>query len=321
MIKYISLLFLVFFILTDLFAYTPNNVECIAPANPGGGWDWTCRVTGRILQDLKLINGSMKVTNMPGTSGATAYAYAAVRRKKNGNLIFSASPATITAIAQGLYRFTERDVKWLGAIATDHSIIAVKTDAPWDNLTDFVRSWKKNPEDIIFGGGSASMGQDHMKALILAKAVGIDIKKVKYIPYYGGGEALTQLLGGFINVFDGDLSEVIGQIEAKKIKVLALLSDKKLKGKYSKLPLAKDFGYDAVWPVWRGFYMPIEAPSEDYKFWIEALNKVCKSELWDDIINQYSLDKFCLIGDEFNKYIENSLENLRSLIKELNLNQ
>jgi len=169
------------------------------------------------------------VTNMPGTSGATAYAYAAVRRKNDGNLIVAASPATLTAIAQGLYRFTEKDVKWLGAIATDHSVVAVKSDASWDNLTDFINYWKTNPDKIVFGGGSATMGQDHMKAVLLAEAVGVNIKKVKYVSYYGGGEALTQLLGGFINVFVGDLSEVIGQLEAKKIKILALLSEKRLR--------------------------------------------------------------------------------------------
>lgn len=319
MIKFLMSSFLVIFLSTNLFAGPPHNVECIAPANPGGGWDWTCRAVGKVLQDLGLINGSMNVVNMPGTSGATAYAYAVIRRKKDGNLIFSASPATLTAIAQGLYRFTEKDVKWLGAVATDHSIIAVKADASWDNLTDLVKSWKKNPEKIIFGGGSSLMGQDHMKAIILAKAAGIDIKKVKYVPYYGGGEALTQLLGGFINVFTGDLSEVLGQIEAKKIKVLALLSEKRLTGKYSYLPVAKEFGYNAIWPIWRGFYMPIDASIEDYKFWNKALNKMCLSERWNNLLIQYSLDKFCLIGEDFSKYIENSLATLKALVKELSL--
>jgi putative tricarboxylic transport membrane protein len=321
MLRYFIIFILILLFITDIFAGTPSNVECIAPANPGGGWDWTCRAAGKMLQDLKLIRGSMNVINMPGTSGARAYAYAAIRRKKDGNLIFSASPATLTAIAQGLYRFTEKDVKWLGAVATDHSIIAVKADAPWDNLTDLVRSWKKNPEKIIFGGGSAIMGQDHMKAIILAKAAGIDIKKVKYVPYYGGGEALTQLIGGFINVFTGDLSEVIGQIEAKKIKVLALLSEKRLNGKFSYLSVAKEFGYNAIWPIWRGFYMPPNVSIEDYKFWNDALKKMCLSDHWNNLLNQYSLDNFCLIGDAFNKYIEDSLINLRELIKELSMNE
>lgn len=311
--------FLLFLLLTNIFAGSPNNVECIAPANPGGGWDWACRAVGRVLQDLRLINGSMNVVNMPGTSGATAYAYAVIRRKKDGNLIFSASPATLTAIAQGLYRFTEKEVKWLGAVATDHSVIAVKADAPWDNLTDLVGSWEKNPEKVIFGGGSSLMGQDHMKAIIFAKAAGIDIKKVKYVPYYGGGEALTQLLGGFINVFTGDLSEVLGQIEAKKIKVLALLSEKRLNGKFSYLPVAKEFGYNAIWPIWRGFYMPNEAPIEDYKFWNNALKKMCLSDSWNNLLFQYSLDNFCIVGEDFNKYIDNSLKTLKELVKELSL--
>ena len=39
------------------FAFEPNNTECIAPANPGGGWDFTCRQVGKTLQDLDLVPG------------------------------------------------------------------------------------------------------------------------------------------------------------------------------------------------------------------------------------------------------------------------
>jgi len=57
MIKYVALLGMLFLFLNNVFATRLNNVECIAPANPGGGWDWTCRSLSRVLQELNLLMG------------------------------------------------------------------------------------------------------------------------------------------------------------------------------------------------------------------------------------------------------------------------
>ncbi|MGA0105470.1 MAG: tripartite tricarboxylate transporter substrate binding protein, partial [Pelagibacteraceae bacterium] len=56
------------------FSFDPSNTKCIAPANAGGGWDFTCRAVGKALQDQGLINGSMEVTNMAGGGGGKAFA-------------------------------------------------------------------------------------------------------------------------------------------------------------------------------------------------------------------------------------------------------
>ena len=69
------------------FAFETNNPQCIAPANPGGGWDFTCRSVGKTLQDLKLIPGSMEVTNMAGGGGGVAYAEVVNKRGSDNNLI------------------------------------------------------------------------------------------------------------------------------------------------------------------------------------------------------------------------------------------
>ena len=67
---------------TPVFAFDPGNVECIAPANPGGGWDFTCRQVGKTLYDLKLVPGPVQVTNMPGASGGVAFGYVVSKRDK-----------------------------------------------------------------------------------------------------------------------------------------------------------------------------------------------------------------------------------------------
>ncbi|MCP1362326.1 tripartite tricarboxylate transporter substrate binding protein, partial [Halomonas sp. BBD45] len=51
-----------------------GKVDCIAPSDPGGGWDFTCRSVGRILQELDMVPQAVQTINMPGATGGVAYA-------------------------------------------------------------------------------------------------------------------------------------------------------------------------------------------------------------------------------------------------------
>ncbi len=199
--------------------FTPRNPECIAPAAPGGGWDFTCRSVAQVLLELKIVNQPIKVTNLTGGGGGVAYANVVTQRNSDANLIVAASPATTVRLAQGQFsRFTERDVRWLGAVAADFGLVAVKADAPWKTLQELVAAWKADPSKIAVGGGSAVGGQDHMKVLLLGRSVGLEPRAIKYVPFDGGGQALTALLGGFIQVFAGDASELRTQLEAGTVR-------------------------------------------------------------------------------------------------------
>ena len=84
-------------------AFEPGKTECIAPANAGGGWDLTCRLIGKTMQDLKLIPGTMQVTNKAGAGGGVAFAEVVNKRNKDDNLIIAASSATTTRLAQNQF--------------------------------------------------------------------------------------------------------------------------------------------------------------------------------------------------------------------------
>ncbi|MEO8242465.1 MAG: tripartite tricarboxylate transporter substrate binding protein, partial [bacterium] len=75
-------------------AFEPAQTECIAPANAGGGWDFTCRQVGKTMQDLKLVPGTMQVTNLAGGGGGVAFAEVVSKRNDDNNLIVAASTAT-----------------------------------------------------------------------------------------------------------------------------------------------------------------------------------------------------------------------------------
>jgi putative tricarboxylic transport membrane protein len=78
-----------------------GQTECIAPSNPGGGWDAICRTTSAVLQKTGMIKATMYITNMPGGSGAVGIANVVAKRKGDTNLIVAASNALTFTMSMG----------------------------------------------------------------------------------------------------------------------------------------------------------------------------------------------------------------------------
>lgn len=294
-------------------AFTPERPECIAPADPGGGWDFTCRQAAALMQELGLFEGQMQVTNMPGGGGGVAFAHVVAQRSEDDDLVVAASPSTTLRLAQGQYESLSADkARWLGAIAADFGVIVVGKDSTHTDFESLASAWKADPGSIAIGGGSAVGGQDHMKVLLLAEAVGIPVDQVKYVPFDGGGEAMTALQGGFIDVFAGDISESLGQLEAGNIGVLAALSPERLDA-VPDVPTAKELGYDTEWVVWRGFYAPAGMSDEAYAYWIEALETLEASEQWAEKREASGLGEFVVTGEEFTTFVEDQIASFKEL--------
>ncbi len=215
--------------------FTPQNVECIAPANPGGGWDFTCRQIGRLLGEQQHVSGTVQVTNMAGGVGATAYSHVMSRRADDPNVIVATSTVGVTQIAQNRYPADIDAMRWLAMLGADVGVILVTPDSPHQSLEGLLEAVKASPDAVVFGGSSGVGGWDHLRLLLLAQAAGVpseDLGKIRWVQYEGGTDAVTQMLGGFIDVVSTDLGEIAGFVEARQIEALTVMSDEPLPGKF-----------------------------------------------------------------------------------------
>jgi putative tricarboxylic transport membrane protein len=298
-------------------AWEPKDqCECIAPANPGGGWDAVCRTTSSALQKTAILKPTMYVTNMPGGSGAVAIANVVTKRKGDPNLIVAASNALTFTIAMGRSPYTYKDVIPLAQIGAEIGGLFVKADSKYKTLADLVAALKADPKAANFCGGSAPGGLDHIKSALFAKAIGLEPTKVVYVPFQGGGEALTSLLGGHTDVAAIDVSEAAGQLEAGKIRCLGLLSEKR-STKFKDIPTTYEQGVKASFPVWRGLYMAPGAPADAVKFWSDAVQKMVTSPEWAAEREKMGWEPTYKFGEEFNKFVLEETASLQSLLKEL----
>ena len=303
------------------FAFEPSKTECVAPAAPGGGWDFTCRQVGKTLQDLKLVPGSMQVSNVAGGGGGVAYAEVVSKRNDDNELIVAASSATATRLAQGAFPGNTMDqVRWIGSVGADYGIIAVAKDSPVNTLPELMDLIKKDPTSVSVAGGSAVGGWDHLKVLIAANKSGVeDVRQVKYVAFDGGGEAVTQLLAGSVQAFTGDASEAKGFVDSGDIKVIAVLAPERLEGDFASFPTAREQGIDVIGANWRGFYAPGGMSDDAYNYWVEAVGKVYASDEWKGIMAANGLAPLDLQGDDFQAFVKESIDSITTLSKQIGI--
>ena len=326
--KYLTLLVLPLATLTTFAstasAFEPKGkVECIAPSDPGGGWDFTCRSVGNVMQELDIVPANVQTINMAGAGGGVAFAHTVSKRAGDDHLLVAASTATTTRLAQGQFPgLTADQVNWIGALGADYGIIAVAADSEIDDLNELMESLKEDPRSVKFAGGSAKGGWDHLKVLIAAQAADVEnLPRIAYLSYNNGGEALTQVIGGHVDAFTGDITEAQGFMESGDLRVLAVLSEERLPGDMADVPTAREQGIDAIGPNWRGFYMPADVSEEAEAYWTDAMDTIYESEEWQDVMAQNGLMPFHMTAGEFEAFVLNQINEIEQLSKDIGLIQ
>ncbi len=310
--------------LSAVFAITAGAVsaaECIAPANPGGGWDFTCRQIGKILYDIGQVDSPVQVTNKAGGGGGLAFAEVVNERNDDPDLIVAASQATATRLAQNAYGGATADqVRFVGAIGADPGVIVVAADSPLNSLDDLMNAIKGG-EDVSFAGGSAAGGFDHLKVLMLAKEAGIeDIRSIKYIGVDGGADAITQTIGGFTTGMTGDMSEIVGFHQSGEVKALAVLTEERVPG-FEDVPTAVEQGYETVAVNWRGLYVPKGISDERFEEWGAKLAAVAESDEWKEAMAANGLAPFTKVGGDFQSWVDGVIADTEALSREIGVIQ
>lgn len=299
-----------------------DKTECIAGAKPGGGFDVTCKMAQSALLEGKFIADPMRVTYMPGGIGAVAYNTVVAQRPADANTIIAFSGGSLLNLAQGKFgRYTEDDVRWVATIGSDYGVIVVKQDSPYKNMQDLVAALKADPTKVVFGAGGTVGSQDWMKAALTAKAAGLNHKAMRFVAFEGGGEAVTALQGGHVHVYVGDASEASEQMKAgSKIRVLAVMAEKRLEGALAHVPTMKELGYDVEWPIVRGFYVGPKVSDADYKVWVETFNRMMATPAFNKLLAERGLFRYAVTGPELNALVKRQVAGYRKLAEEFNLN-
>ncbi|WP_035883105.1 Bug family tripartite tricarboxylate transporter substrate binding protein [Cupriavidus metallidurans] len=300
-------------------AETPQP-RCIAPARPGGGYDLTCRIAKLGLDEARALPARLQIDYRPGGIGAVMFDAVVEQTPDDANTIVAFSSGALLNLASGRFsKYGPDNVKWLVAIGVDHGMIAVDARSPYLTLKDLVTAMKADPRKVLFGIGGSAGSQDWMKATLLARQAGLDRNAMRYVAFEGGGEAMTALMTGHVQAVPGDIGEAVDLIEAHKIRVLAVLADQRLPGRFASIPTAKEQGLDVQWPIVRGFYMGPKVAEHDLRRWGNALQRAAGTRAYVQALETHGIVPTPMAGPELDTYVQNKVREYRRLAREFDL--
>ncbi|WP_375163179.1 Bug family tripartite tricarboxylate transporter substrate binding protein [Laceyella sacchari] len=304
--------------------YPSRAVTMVAPSGAGGGWDQTARSISKVLQESKLVNQSVIVENQPGGGGAVFLAEYATQEAKNDYKLFVNSPPLLInhLKKEGNSPFGYTDVTPLAQLTKDYGVYVVKADSPVKDLPSMLTELKANPKKYTLAGGSAPGSMDHLIAILPAYQSGIDAKKLKYVSYDGGGEAIAALLGGNVDMIATDASAVGEYKKAGKVRVLAVTSPERLGGELKDVPTLKELGIQhAEFTIWRGVFGPKEMTPEAKKFWDGKLKALSEHEAWQKELKAKGWQSEYKNSDQFSAFLKEQDQQVLELLKALGMSK
>ena len=133
-------------------AYPSKNLEIVAPATPGGGWDTTARAMQNVLDSEGLVESNMNVVNKPGGGGEVGWQYL---KGKDGHTISINSSLVIANNLLGQSELTYEDFTPLAVLATEWMTVAVPGDSEIEDGVTMLDQLKEDPKSLKIGVGPA----------------------------------------------------------------------------------------------------------------------------------------------------------------------
>lgn len=299
--------------------YPKGAMEFIAPAGAGGGWDLTIRTTAKTLQDAKLVNVPMPITNKAGGGGGVALSYL---QTKDGadNVISVYSPPLLLINLNGSTEYGYKNTTPLAGLIADYGAFVVSKDSKYTSIDQVIADLKKDPKSIKIGGNSSVGSMDHIQFLIIAKAAGIEnLKDIDYVSFQDGG-ATAQILGGHVDLLSTGLGDVEGLIESGDLRVLAHTGEKRVgTGAIAEIPTCEEQGIDATFVNWRGLFGPPNMPDYAVKYWEETLGKMVQTPEWTAVCDKNGWDQTYMGHDEFVQFLDKTNEEYKVILKDIGM--
>ena len=289
-------------------------ITMIVPFPPGGLADLVARPVAEAMS--RELGQPVVIENKAGAGGGIGMGLAARAKPDGYTVLMALSSFTIIPEADAVLArpamFALTDLRPIARYTADPTVLAVRADAPWKTVQQFVDDAKKRPGAINYGS-SGSYGTMHVPMEILSQNAGI---KMTHIPFTGAGPAVVALLGGQIDAVSSGPATVLQQVKAGKLRVL---------GHWGTAPLAalpdapslKDAGFNAEYAQWSGLFIPAGVP----EVIAQRLRAAAKVAALDAKVKEVILNAGSPVqykdSPEFEKYVQLDATRMSAVVKRI----
>ncbi len=292
-----------------------KTVEIVVSSAPGGSNDQVARMVQKIVQEQKLVPVPVTVLNKPGGNQTISRAYIN-QFPGNAHYLEIGNPTLIANTISGLQQFT--DFTPIVLMINEFTAFTVRTDSPLRNAQDLVAQLRKDPESVSVGISNRG-GTNHLALSMLAKAAGVDVRRLKVVVFKTNAEGLTALMGGHIQLVASAVGTAIGQVRSGKVKIISVSAPQRLGGDLAQVPTLREQGYDVSLSNWRAIIGPKGLSAAQTAYWEDVLSRVVASDEWKVVLDQQFWDANFLRSKELAKYMDNEYAQTKTIMTELGL--
>ena len=273
-------------------SFTPTRpVELVVHTGPGGGSDVLARAMAVMIEKEKLLPVRVQVTNKPGGGGATAAAFLAEKKGETHMIGIFTGVWLTNPLTSAEAKVSLKDLTPIARLLLEPAVIAVKADAPYKTLNDFVAAAKQKPGELKQSGGSIT-SRDNVVRQQLQK---------------GSGHVQMMVI---------EPNEAGEHIRAGNMRVLAQVSDSRLPA-FPNVPTLKEAGFNVTpVPQVRGVVAPPGIPRENVAYWEDMLKKLTQTESWKKYVADNQFEPAYQTSAELAKFYDEFTAQMRDILQE-----
>lgn len=236
--------------------YPTRPVTLVVPYGPGGGAD----IVGRIISPrlARALQAQVIIDNRAGSSGNLGAALVA-RAVPDGHTLMIAT--NTHAVNVSLYKKLQydfpKDFSAVGMLSSFPYVLVVHPSLPVSNVKQLVALAKKTPGELMHSS-SGNGSSPHLTAEVFKMSAGI---KMIHVPYKGASEALTDLVGGRVQIGFASVSSALQLVNTKRLKALGITSAQRTKAATDIPTLAEQGLKDVVVTTWNALFVPAKTPA------------------------------------------------------------
>ncbi|WP_427913839.1 Bug family tripartite tricarboxylate transporter substrate binding protein [Ramlibacter sp. MMS24-I3-19] len=294
--------------------FPTRPITMIVPFPPGGLADTVGRPVAEAMS--RNLGQPVVIENRGGAGGGIGLAAAAKAPPDGYTIVMALSSYSVLPEADAIIgrqqMYSYQALRPIARFTADPTVLAVRADAPWKTVKDFVDDAKKRPGAINYGS-SGNYGTMHVPMEILAQNAGI---KMTHVPFTGAGPAIVALLGGQIDAVSTGPATVLQHVKGGKLRVLAHWGNGHLEA-LPNVPSLKDSGYNAEYAQWSGLFIPAGVPEPVAQRLRAAARAAGNDPKVREVIGNAGSPVMFQDTPDFEKYVQDDVRRMHDVVHKI----
>jgi putative tricarboxylic transport membrane protein len=298
-------------------AWRPEReIELIAGTPAGGGQDRPARALIKVLADMRLLDVPVKLINLPGKGGGSAWDYVRARGG-DPHVLGISSPPLLTNRVLGISDYDHNELTPLATLYTEYVAFVVRRDSSIGSAGELVRRLGAAPASVTISLATALGTTNHIASAVITRHAGGDARALRIKVFDSARYAVADVLAGHADVAAVTAVSAAPELEEGKLRTLAVTAPARLTGVFAAAPTWSELGVDCVMGTWRGVVGASALTDAQRAFWDAILSAAIANPEWHaELARQFWVSTY-MAGTECEVFLDRERVRLSAALADL----